>query len=525
MSRSSQHREKYRLASVISRVDDDEGTAARTRPYSFDEIMSRRKNRKLPVNEKEGFFEETPGNVVVGKISNISAPERGSGQSKDSSHSAQKHLSKGNMKASSRKKEEKAYLNDGHLVKHKDKETRDSKNKLRGHDEDLRTNAKGRIEERVHGRRMNNERPSNYYRDEAAKKHSRDLESDRHMGRNREKSERESKRKYPDGDDKKSRDMNTMKKNDLGKGHDLEISERKKGKESSKSHFEETRLKRRRSRSREHEDKNRRSISLSPKAYKRGSYRGKDYVDVSSHFSKGMSGRQHSDIDRSKGMFNGSGSQYRRHSGSTSGLGGYSPRKRRTEAAVKIPSPMKRSPEKRSAKWDIAPEGKHSTFPASIPSDFLSLNKITSSVIGELVSAAPVRSTTLKSPSEILASALSTSKNASIDSIQLTQATRPMRRLYMDNLPASSSEKAVVEVLNNFLISSGANHIQGTQPCINCIINKEKGQALVEFLTPEDASAALSFDGSMFLGSIIKIRRPKDFVEVAVRILIHLLFS
>lgn len=51
-------------------------------------------------------------------------------------------------------------------------------------------------------------------------------------------------------------------------------------------------------------------------------------------------------------------------------------------------------------------------------------------------------------------------------------------------------------------------------------INKEKGQALVEFLTPEDASAALSFDSSSISGSILKIRRPKDFVEVAVRIII-----
>lgn len=49
-------------------------------------------------------------------------------------------------------------------------------------------------------------------------------------------------------------------------------------------------------------------------------------------------------------------------------------------------------------------------------------------------------------------------------------------------------------------------------------IHKGKGQALVEFLTPEDASAALSFDGSTLSGSILKIRRPKDFVEVVVQI-------
>lgn len=48
-------------------------------------------------------------------------------------------------------------------------------------------------------------------------------------------------------------------------------------------------------------------------------------------------------------------------------------------------------------------------------------------------------------------------------------------------------------------------------------MHKDKGQALVEFLTAEYASAALSFDGSILFGSIIKIRRPKDYVEFAVR--------
>lgn len=48
-------------------------------------------------------------------------------------------------------------------------------------------------------------------------------------------------------------------------------------------------------------------------------------------------------------------------------------------------------------------------------------------------------------------------------------------------------------------------------------INKDKRQAFVEFLTPEDATAALSFDGRSFGGSSLKIRRPKEYVEMAVR--------
>lgn len=51
-------------------------------------------------------------------------------------------------------------------------------------------------------------------------------------------------------------------------------------------------------------------------------------------------------------------------------------------------------------------------------------------------------------------------------------------------------------------------------------LNKEKSQALVEFLTPQDATAALSYDGRSISGSVLKIRRPKDFVETAVRLLI-----
>lgn len=51
-------------------------------------------------------------------------------------------------------------------------------------------------------------------------------------------------------------------------------------------------------------------------------------------------------------------------------------------------------------------------------------------------------------------------------------------------------------------------------------INKDKAQALVEFLTPEDASTALAFDGRSISGSVLKIRRPRDFVDVAVRIVI-----
>lgn len=43
-------------------------------------------------------------------------------------------------------------------------------------------------------------------------------------------------------------------------------------------------------------------------------------------------------------------------------------------------------------------------------------------------------------------------------------------------------------------------------------VNIEKAYAFAEFITPEDATTALGFDGVTLHGTILKIRRPKDFV-------------
>ncbi|XP_039037481.1 splicing factor U2AF 65 kDa subunit-like [Hibiscus syriacus] len=205
---------------------------------------------------------------------------------------------------------------------------------------------------------------------------------------------------------------------------------------------------------------------------------------------------------------NGTTGHHRRLGGSTSGLGGYSPRKRKTEAAVRSPSPAHRSTEKRTAKWDLAPSETENVVSGSASSNLPELSQMVSLNMHAIVN--PVPSVSATGNPLVVAS----TSSLSFDSVQLTEATRPTRRLYVENVPASASEKALMEYFNKFLLSSGISHIHRTKPCISCIIHKGKGQALVEFLTPEDASAALSFDGSTFSGSVLKIRRPKDFVEV-----------
>ncbi|KAL5848797.1 hypothetical protein ACOSQ3_006860 [Xanthoceras sorbifolium] len=559
MSRSDQKKEKYAKSGEHSLENSDQGTAARTRPLSFDEIMIRRKNKNLSEIVEEGAKDlgNILGDSAIDNVSDHHKSEKHHRHKKDSSPDVAKQLSKEFLKVYSRKKKDKALTKDGdsarqkdrqrydteikfkdeNLAKAKHRESRESEIRLKdgslakqtgreshGSEINLQTDmkkelfskAKGKVEKQDHGRGKNYEQSSYDVEDQAAKKHSRDSTGkERHVDRTGEKSERESKRKYRNEEGERNRDKSDAKKHDLGKGRELEISERKERKESPKYRYGEPKLKRRRSRSREREDRNRRSISLSPRAHKRTSHYGREHEDLSSQSFKGKSGRQHSDIDRSRVTSNGSSGQYRRHSGSMSGLGGYSPRKRKSEAAVKTPPPINRSPEKKSAKWDVAPVEKDGNFASSVPSNTQTSNQTASVNVLEVVSSTPIASTAVNPLAGVSYGASSTKQNVSIGSVQLTQANRPMRRLYVENVPASASEKAVMEFLNNILLSSAANYVHGSLPCISCTIQKEKGQALVEFLTPEDASAALSCDGCSFSGCILRIRRPKDFIDVA----------
>eukprot|EP00257_Ricinus_communis_P021218 XP_015580648.1 splicing factor U2af large subunit B [Ricinus communis] len=477
------------------------------------EKVSERGNRRNRNGNTENASER--GNKRSKDENTEKVPERGNARSKYSSYVVREHLLERDAKAISKEKEEKTSMKDEYITKSKDREIQDSEVKLKSEvHRDLKP--KGRAGEEIYDRRKSDEQRSNNVKNEDLKKHPRHLtERVRHEDGSRGVSEREDKSKYRKGVDEKNKDRLPTRKHDLGKGHDSENLDKKEKDELSKSHYEEIKLKSRRSRSREREDRKRRSISPLPRSRKHASYHDREHGEPSLHFLKGKSGQQHSDIDRNKITNNGSTGHYKRHGGSASRLGGYSPRKRRSEAAARTPSPTKHSPEKKKAKWDLAPEGADSTFSVSVPPIFKLSNQIASLNARATVSAVPVASIPVKPLSGVSSNILLTNKNDTIDSVQLTQATRPMRRLYVENIPAEASEKAVLERLNNLLISSGVNHIQGTQPCISCIIHKEKGQALVEFLTPEDASAALSFDGSYFSGSTIKIRRPKDFVEMA----------
>ncbi|XP_028759502.1 uncharacterized protein LOC114718368 [Neltuma alba] len=578
MSRSERLKKHGKSNKLSGDKYDEEGveSAARTRPLSLEEILLRRKNKELLEKVKDSAKEAW--NVSHGTSENTTDYfESGRGYKCDKTLSSivEKHALEEPEKLSSRKKAESTSRKEYNLAGAKDRGGYDSETKLCA---DLSNmgwiNKNSKTSREMHSRRKNDGRVIDNSEHEAENKRIRDSTSrDKYLEIDRERSQRKVKKMYrtvddespreykternrnedtydcgkrkkwssdhsenvvekkhhldigskdrhPEGrgkygrkskskyetvDEDKVQDRSAARKHSLGKNPDPEDGEKKEREESVKSHYEEARAKRTWLGRQEHDERTM-SLDFSPRAQRR-TYDG-EHKDLPAHSLKNSSRRSHSDADKGRGATNRSRSHHHRHGGSITGLGGYSPRKRKTEAAVRTPSPSKHSLEKKRAGWDLPPQGteKSSAFKVS--------NVTISSAIHNVSAATSVDPVTVK-PSVSHLNDSSTGKNTDIDSVQLTQATRPMRRLYLENLPASASEKAVMESLNNLLLSAGVNLIQGAQPCISCILHKDKGQALVEFITAEDASAALSFDGSTIFGSTVKIRRPKDFVEVA----------
>ncbi|KAL1918440.1 uncharacterized protein VTP21DRAFT_3100 [Calcarisporiella thermophila] len=87
---------------------------------------------------------------------------------------------------------------------------------------------------------------------------------------------------------------------------------------------------------------------------------------------------------------------------------------------------------------------------------------------------------------------------------------RQARRIYVGQIPLGISEDAMAKFFNDTMIQLSLNTTPGN-PVISVQINHEKNYAFVEFRVPEEATAAMAFDGIAFQGQQLKIRRPKDY--------------
>ncbi|KAI9312601.1 hypothetical protein BX666DRAFT_1865768, partial [Dichotomocladium elegans] len=85
---------------------------------------------------------------------------------------------------------------------------------------------------------------------------------------------------------------------------------------------------------------------------------------------------------------------------------------------------------------------------------------------------------------------------------------RQARRLYVGQIPYGIEEGELVDFFNSAMQQHATPE---GDPVVSVQINHDKNYAFVEFQTPEQATAAMAYDGIAFQNQILKIRRPKDY--------------
>lgn len=84
------------------------------------------------------------------------------------------------------------------------------------------------------------------------------------------------------------------------------------------------------------------------------------------------------------------------------------------------------------------------------------------------------------------------------------------RRLYVGNIPFGVSESAMMDFFNQQMSLTGLAQSEG-MPVIAVQINLDKNFAFLEFRSIDETTAAMAFDGIVFQGQSLKIRRPRDY--------------
>ncbi|CAM9744026.1 unnamed protein product [Lampetra planeri] len=91
-----------------------------------------------------------------------------------------------------------------------------------------------------------------------------------------------------------------------------------------------------------------------------------------------------------------------------------------------------------------------------------------------------------------------------------SQMTRQARRLYIGNIPFGATEEAMLMFFNTQMKLAGLNQAPG-DPILAVQVNLDKNFAFLEFRSVDETTQAMAFDGILFQGQSLKIRRPHDY--------------
>ncbi|CDO73273.1 hypothetical protein BN946_scf185008.g35 [Trametes cinnabarina] len=89
--------------------------------------------------------------------------------------------------------------------------------------------------------------------------------------------------------------------------------------------------------------------------------------------------------------------------------------------------------------------------------------------------------------------------------------SRQSRRLYIGSITPDINEQNLMDFFNSKMKEMNLGTGAPGNPVLAVQCNYEKNYAFVEFRSAEDATAAMAFDGIIFLNGPLKIRRPKDY--------------
>ncbi|KAJ8345585.1 hypothetical protein SKAU_G00297780 [Synaphobranchus kaupii] len=91
-----------------------------------------------------------------------------------------------------------------------------------------------------------------------------------------------------------------------------------------------------------------------------------------------------------------------------------------------------------------------------------------------------------------------------------SQMTRQARRLYVGNIPFGVTEESMAEFFNAQMRLAGLSQAP-SNPVLAVQINQDKNFAFLEFRSVDETTQAMAFDGIVFQGQSLKIRRPHDY--------------
>lgn len=167
----------------------------------------------------------------------------------------------------------------------------------------------------------------------------------------------------------------------------------------------------------------------------------------------------------------------------------------------------------RVTKFDIPPPGYDHVTPVqykamqaagTIPMDtpIINTTQLNATAINPLVKASPC-------------SEFTGGSNVAVAMAINSTVTRQARRIYVGNIPFGSTEQTVMQFFNEQMSMCGlTNQREKGDPVIACQVNADKNFAFLEFRSTDEATKSMGFDGVIFLGQGLKVRRPRDYVPI-----------